>query len=241
LSAKSNFVIDIGNSRIKSATILRDTVSDIKYWDKAEELQKHRAKNQPTIISSVKHDRSQLTAIFGNEVFILGPETMLPIGINYDTPQTLGKDRIASAVAANYLFPMENLLIIDAGTCITYDLVIAGLFEGGLISPGYLMRLRAMHMMTAGLPDLSTLWTEHDSNLVGKSTGQCMVSGAKNGMLDEINGMISRFKEKYVDLKVIVTGGDTSLFESSLKEHIFVRSNLVLLGLNQILLYNENI
>ena len=241
MSNKSNFVIDIGNSRIKSSQVQGNLILESKTWDRIESLVTALPKDQNTIVCCVKHKSDQIKNIFGDGVFIFNEHSKLPIRINYDLPQTLGRDRIASAVGAHFLFPSEDLLIIDAGSCITYDLLINNSFEGGIISPGFKMRLKAMHEMTEQLPDVIAQSDQYEWGLIGKSTASCMISGAKNGIKNEINGIVSRLKEKYVSLKVLMTGGDAILFESNVKGSIFVRSNLVPLGLNQILINNEDI
>jgi len=241
LSNKPNFVIDIGNSLIKSSRVQDDLILEYKTWDRIESLVRALPKGQNTIVCSVKHNSEQIKNIFGDDVFVFNEHSKLPISINYDTPQTLGLDRIASAVGAHFLFPSEDLLIIDAGSCITYDLLINNSFEGGIISPGFKMRLKAMHEMTEQLPDLTEQSDQYEWELIGKSTASCMISGAKNGMKNEINGIVSILKEKYVALRVLMTGGDTVLFERNVKSSIFVRSNLVPVGLNQILIHNEDI
>ena len=241
MSSKSNFIIDIGNSRIKSSEVQDDKILESKTWERLELLVEALPKNKNTIVCSVKHNSEQIRNIFGDEVFIFNEHSKLPIQINYYTQQTLGRDRIASAVGAHYLFPLEDLLIIDAGSCITYDLLIKNSFEGGLISPGFKMRLKAMHEMTGQLPDVSEQSDQYTWELIGKSTASCMISGAKNGLKNEINGIVSDLKEKYGVIKILMTGGDAVLFENNLKGSIFVRSNLVPLGLNQILINNEDI
>ena len=241
MRSKSNFIIDIGNSRIKSSEVQDDKILESKTWDRLELLVEALPKNKNTIVCSVKHNSEQIRNIFGDEVFIFNEHSKLPIQINYYTQQTLGRDRIASAVGAHYLFPLEDLLIIDAGSCITYDLLIKNSFEGGLISPGFKMRLKAMHEMTGQLPDVSEQSDQYTWELIGKSTASCMISGAKNGLKNEINGIVSDLKEKYGVIKILMTGGDAVLFENNLKGSIFVRSNLVPLGLNQILINNEDI
>lgn len=241
MRSKSNFIIDIGNSRIKSSEVQDDKILESKTWERLELLVEALPKNKNTIVCSVKHNSEQIRNIFGDEVLIFNEHSKLPIQINYYTQQTLGRDRIASAVGAHYLFPLEDLLIIDAGSCITYDLLIKNSFEGGLISPGFKMRLKAMHEMTGQLPDVSEESDQYTWELIGKSTASCMISGAKNGLKNEINGIVSDLKEKYGALKILITGGDAVLFENNLKGSIFVRSNLVPLGLNQILINNEDI
>ena len=239
--SESNFIIDIGNSRIKSSEVQDNKILESKTWEQLESLVEALPKNKKTIVCSVKHNSEQIKNIFGDEVFIFNNHSKLPIEINYYSPQTLGCDRIASAVGAQYLFPSEDLLIIDAGSCITYDLLIKNSFEGGLISPGFKMRLRAMHEMTGQLPDLTEQSDQYTWELIGKSTASCMISGARNGLKNEMNGIISQLKEKYAALRILMTGGDAVLFENNLKDSIFVRSNLIPLGLNQILINNEDI
>ena len=182
MSSKSNFIIDIGNSRIKSSEVQDNKILESKTWEQLESLVEALPKNKKAIVCSVKHNSEQIKNIFGNEVFIFDNHSKLPIHINYNTPQTLGYDRIASAVGAQYLFPSEDLLIIDAGSCITYDLLIKNSFEGGLISPGFKMRLKAMHEMTVQLPDVTEQSDQYTWELIGKSTASCMISGAKNGL-----------------------------------------------------------
>ena len=241
MSSESNFIIDIGNSRIKSSEVQDNKILESKTWEQLEPLVEALPKNKKTIVCSVKHKSEQIKNIFGDEVFVFDKNSKLPIQINYYPPQTLGCDRIASAVGAQYLFPSEDLLIIDAGSCITYDLLIKNSFEGGLISPGFKMRLKAMHKMTEQLPDVTEQSDQYTWELIGKSTASCMISGAKNGIKNEVNGIISQLKEKYAALRILMTGGDAVLFENKLKESIFVRSNLIPLGLNQILINNEDI
>ena len=241
MSSESNFIIDIGNSRIKSSEVQDNKILESKTWEQLEPLVEALPKNKKTIVCSVKHKSEQIKNIFGDKVFVFDKHSKLPIQINYYTPQTLGCDRIASAVGAQYLFPSEDLLIIDAGSCITYDLLIKNSFEGGLISPGFKMRLKAMHEMTVQLPDVTEQSDQYTWELIGKSTASCMISGAKNGIKNEVNGIISQLKEKYAALRILMTGGDAVLFENKLKDSIFVRSNLIPLGLNQILINNEDI
>ena len=166
MSNKSNFVIDIGNSRIKSSQVQGDLILESKTWDRVESLVTALPKNQNIIVCSVKHNSEQIKNIFGDDVFVFNEHSKLPIRINYDTPQTLGRDRIASAVGAHFLFPSEDLLIIDAGSCITYDLLINNSFEGGIISPGFKMRLKAMHEMTEQLPDVTAQSDQYELSLI---------------------------------------------------------------------------
>jgi type III pantothenate kinase len=172
-------------------------------------------------------------------VWNLSPETRLPIFKNYDTPETLGADRIAASVGANFLYPNEDVVVVDMGTCITYDLIDrTATFQGGLISPGVRMRFNAMHSFTKRLPLVDP---EKEPVLIGKSTRQAMQSGVMNGVLAEMEGIIEKYRHKSPDLRVVLCGGDVAFFESSLKPPIFVVPELVLIGLNRILTYNVSL
>ena len=164
-------------------------------------------------------------------------ETPIPVKNKYLSPQTLGHDRLAAAVGAHLLFPSENVLVIDAGSSITYELLTKkGEYLGGAISPGLKMRALALKQFTDQLPKVE-LPTE--TPLVGNDTQSSIKSGVLNGMIAEINGMIEAFMNPYSELKIILTGGDVYYFEKSLKYNIFASENLVLKGLNNIIDYNE--
>ena len=166
----------------------------------------------------------------------MNENTSLPIKNLYKTPSTLGKDRIAVAVAANYLKPNTNVLVIDAGTTITYEFIdTKGQYLGGNISPGMKMRFNSLHTFTKKLPLI-----EHteNSDLLGNDTKSAISSGIINGIIFEMDGYINTLKEKYADIVIFLTGGDTFFFESTLKNRIFAHKNLLLIGLNRILNYN---
>ncbi len=161
----------------------------------------------------------------------------LPIGIGYATPQTLGLDRIAAAVGARLVCPGKPALIIDAGTCVTYDLLTAdGLFAGGNIAPGIDLRLVSMHEHTGKLPHVEA---DGETPEMGFSTETAMRAGAILGIAYEIEGYIARLKQDNPELFVFLTGGDALKLATKIKSRIFVDSNLVLTGLNRIL--HENI
>lgn len=161
-------------------------------------------------------------------------ETPLPITNNYGTPHTLGADRLAAACGAAAIFPRTNCLIIDAGTCIKYDLVTKEpAFEGGTIAPGLRMRLQAMHHFTAKLP-LVELYAELPQ-MPPKSTETALLSGSAQAAVFEAEGFIRHYKAQFPDLRIIVTGGDADFFENHLKSEIFAAQNLVAVGLNAIL------
>jgi type III pantothenate kinase len=190
------------------------------------------------IIASVNSDATILETATSHfaKVIALSPNTPIPVTIQYDTPETLGVDRIAGVCGAHQQFPDRNCLVIDAGTCVTYDLLDSmSNFIGGAISPGLTMRFRAMNAFTARLPLVEPIEVPA---LTGTTTVSCMQSGAIHGLIDEMDGFIGRYSEKFEDLKVILTGGDCRFFENKLKASIFAVPELVLRGLNSILLYN---
>ena len=255
-----NLVVDIGNSLLKAALFnkkneivfvntfeVKSLITSIKVFTDFIDDISGRFSVQQAIVSSVVKD---LEGIFDylqkiyTQVIILDHSTPLPVQIHYKTPETLGKDRIAAAVGALYIFPENNCLVIDSGTCITYELITReGKYLGGNISPGPSLRFRAMNNFTSKLPllnpDNDTVSKVFDKNeLVGSNTEKALITGVFFGILYEIKGMIGAYKSKYPDLKVIITGGYTSLFERPLKNEIFADSNIVLKGLNEILKFN---
>jgi type III pantothenate kinase len=163
--------------------------------------------------------------------------TNIPVTNFYKTPDTLGKDRLAGIVAAHSLYVKENVLVIDAGTCITYDLITTkGEYYGGSISPGLNMRFKALHTFTEKLPLVSLLNFEE---LIGTDTNTSILSGVINGLIAETDAIIERYKELYSALKIIICGGDAQFLVDRLKNSIFAVPELVLIGLNEILDYNE--
>jgi len=171
------------------------------------------------------------------EFFIeLDHHTDLPIENVYESPETLGKDRLAAAVGANELFPDQNILVIDAGTAITFDLVSErNQFVGGNISPGLEMRFKALNHFTGKLP-----WVRpsDEFEFIGKNTTDAIRAGVQNGMIYEIGQTIERFNRNYQNLQIIMTGGDSNFFDKKLNYSIFVHFNLTLIGLNRILEHN---
>lgn len=160
----------------------------------------------------------------------------LPVSIRYETPHTLGRDRLAAVVGAYTVAPDRNLLVIDAGTAITYEVVEAGgIYLGGNISPGMTTRFKALNFYTRKLPLVSE---EEIIPLVGTRTETAIQAGVVNGIVYEMDGYIDTLKKKYPDLLVFLTGGHSFYFERRLKNSIFADINLVLTGLNRILEYN---
>ena len=193
-----------------------------------------------SIISSVrKYDSEIKNFLNKNYYFIeLSAEIPLPVTIRYSTPKTLGNDRIAGVCGASAVFPGENILVIDAGTCVTYDFIDKRKnYFGGGISPGIDIRFKALNTFTGNLPLVNRT---DDFDLIGDSTEGSIRSGVLNGIIAEIEGVIKRYEDKFGQLKIIFTGGDTIFFDKQLKNDIFAIPNLVLNGLNEILDFNIN-
>lgn len=237
-----NLTIDIGNTRTKLGVFRGDQIVEQEVWENADavKLEKwlYNQRIEKVILSSVAKPNRALTDFLKGRFFFveLTDRTPLPIAIDYETPHTLGKDRIAAVAGAYALFPGQNCLVIDAGTCITLDLLASeGVFLGGNISPGIQMRLQAMHHFTARLP---LVGRKDQPEWVGKSTETAIRNGAQLGATLEVEGFIERCREQWPDLRVIVTGGDSDFFVRTLKTKIFANPNLVLVGLNKILEHN---
>ncbi|NUQ23734.1 MAG: type III pantothenate kinase [Saprospiraceae bacterium] len=240
-----NLTIDIGNSRVKIGLFDGSQLAQKWSWEfwQAEELlalaTNLRVKN--IILSTVADTLpAQVEQVFRENFYYLplNNQTPLPFNNLYRTPQTLGKDRLAAVAGALALFPAQHCLAIDAGTCITFDLLTgAGDYLGGNISPGVRMRLKAMHAYTARLPELepdaTDLW-------LGYSTDSAMRNGAQWGAAFEIEGTIAQCRAFYDPIHVILTGGDADFLAKMMKSQIFVHAELVLFGLNKILEYNVN-
>lgn len=239
-----NLVIDIGNTRTKFSVFNRGEVLftvPVKTLtpNDIEILKNEHPELNRVIVSSVKDYSAGLKNYLISEFkqFIeLGPETPLPIENLYQTKNTLGNDRIAAAVGAADLYPNTNLLVIDAGTAITYDIVNdKNQFLGGNITPGIDMRFKALFQFTVKLPLVKK---QNLNQLFGTTTEEAVRAGVQNGVAFEIDQAISTFKEFYKNLKVIITGGNADFFDKKLKNSFFVHFNLTALGLNRILDYN---
>ncbi|NDP19686.1 MAG: type III pantothenate kinase [Paludibacter sp.] len=171
-----------------------------------------------------------------NHFINLSHNTPVPITNLYKTPESLGKDRLAAVIGASFLKPETDLLIIDAGTAITYDFIDSNNnYHGGNIAPGLDLRLRSLHEFTKKLPLVSVTT---DQPFLGNDTNSALVSGAVYGIVFEIDGYINTLKIKYPQLSTFLTGGSIFYFDNKLKNAIFADKNLVLIGLNRILQYN---
>lgn len=235
-----NLIIDIGNTRTKAAVFEGDKLVLERSFQETSEL-KEFSKNiefDHCIVSSVT--AVDLESILDFEFHLLNKNTDLPIDNCYATPETLGVDRKAAAVGGRVILEKGPVLVIDLGSCITYEVLNEkNQYLGGAISPGLNMRFKAMHTQTARLPLVSLEGVE-SLKWIGDSTESGLRAGVYFGVQFEMEGFIQAYSSQHQDLKVIICGGDSKFFESLTKDHIFVIPNLVLFGLNRILTYNVN-
>jgi len=240
-----NLCIDVGNTQVKLAVYAAN--QSLLSFSKHPELtitvletlfSKFEIKQ--AILSSVRIEHNAVLRYLEKNLKIvlqLSSKTKVPLQSQYQTPKTLGNDRLAAAVGATALYPNKNVLIVDAGTCITYDFVTTdAIYMGGSILPGIKMRFQALHELTAKLPLIKQEPLEGE--FIGTSTKTSIQTGILYGVLHELRGFKLQYKQEFGNIKVIVTGGDASYFESQLKNEIFAQPKLVLIGLNKILNYN---
>jgi len=241
-----NLIIDVGNSYVKFAVfkqgqIVHKTTVELASFNKVLKTLRNDFLNiGKAIVSSVgRLEPSQVKNLKKQfEVLVLDSNAKLPFKNLYATPNTLGVDRIALVSAAVSQFRDANVLIIDAGTCITYDFITSqNEYLGGAISPGIRLRYQALHNLTANLPLLDTVMPK---DLIGNSTSSAIHSGVVHGILKEVDGIIGEYQKKYPDLTVILTGGDANFLSNQLKNSIFANSNFLLEGLNFILEFNSD-
>jgi len=240
-----NLIIDVGNSFVKFAVfdknnILFDSVVDANEMaEHIKDLFKRFPRIEHAIVSNVGNMSENDFAVLSVfcRVHRLSHKSKVPFKNSYATPQTLGVDRIALATAAFYKNPNANTLIIDAGTCLTYDMVNDyGEYLGGAISPGLSMRYRALSEQTSKLP---LLGPKELFDFIGNSTETSINSGVLNGISVEIDGVIDQYHSRFADLTVILTGGDNQFLSKRLKNNIFAHSKFLLEGLNYLLEYNK--
>ena len=170
------------------------------------------------------------------EIIEINSNSVFPFTNHYTTPNTLGIDRMVLAAGAVIEYPNQNILIIDAGTCVTYDFITNKKeYLGGAISPGLNMRYKALNDYTAKLPLLEN---NTPDNFIGNSTSQSIHSGVVNGLCYEIKGFISEFSVKNEQFIIILTGGDAIFLANRLKSTIFADENFLLKSLHQLYTYS---
>ena len=237
-----NLVFDFGNTYQKMAVMSLGEVivfvKKSKIGKRDIELFFKKYNPSQAILSSVIDKTEAIEDFVKNKIPFLkfSNKTPIPIENEYKSPQTLGADRLACAVAAQSLFLGQPVLVIQMGTCITSDFITkSGIYKGGSISPGLQMRLNSFNHFSAKLPLVKYKNTEQ---ITGTTTEESILVGVIRGIEDECIGIINRYINAFDNLKIILTGGDAKLFENRIKNEIFAIDNLVLIGLNIILNYN---
>ena len=238
-----NLIVDIGNTNAKLAVFSGDEVissETVEYSKIMDVLHSYLSifNINKSIISNVGAEIEGLEEFLKNNFFHinLSYKTKLPITINYDTPETLGVDRIALAVAGYSASNGTNCLVIDMGSCITYDFITSkGVYEGGAISPGLSMRFKAMHNFTESLPLVSFI---ESKSIIGKNTKMSLVNGVVHGITAEIDSYIDKLICDVENISIFISGGDQGYFVNKLKNSIFADQKILLRGLNEILNYN---
>lgn len=239
-----NLVIDQGNSTAKVAVFDgRQIVERRRYETLTEDVIRRLSSRYPigsAIYCSVAtHGENIIVALrsIASKVYELTSLLPLPVKIAYTTPSTLGRDRIAAVAGARSLYPDEEVLVVDAGTAVTYDLLKAdGTFAGGNIAPGLWMRAEALHQMTRRLPSVD-VESHGDVEMWGTDTEDAIRSGVVRGVVGEIEYYRSKLSP---GAKVLLTGGDSARIAPLLDSPAQIEESLVLIGLNSILLYNEH-
>jgi type III pantothenate kinase len=239
-----NLVIDIGTSFIKVAVfngseiLFKESIPEISV-DYISLILKNFPDVHYAILSSVRKRDAALIGFLKEKLrktIELSEKTPIPIKNLYRSPSTLGDDRLAAAVGANSIYPDENILVIDIGSAITIDYVNnKNEFLGGNISPGMMMRFRALNEFTANLP---MEYPRENIDLLGSDTSGAIISGVENGIIFELEGYIHELTGHVKNLKVIMTGGDADFFAVKIKHQVTVDVSLTLVGLNTILEYN---
>ena len=241
----TNLIIDLGNTALKLfvfdeqnilfSSIVEDydrLLSDIIYA-----IDKYKIEN--AIISSVRDDDKNVIDGLNSSVNLLQMSTRLklPIELLYETPNTLGQDRLAAVCGASVLYPNKNVLVIDVGTAITYDILTDdNKYLGGTISLGICTRFRALHNFTGKLPLLGI--NKNIDCVNGKTTNEAIILGVQNGIINEVRGVIAAYDKEFHNLLVVFTGGDSFFFDNLIKNRIFAVPNLTVFGLNKILKLN---
>ena len=240
-----NLIIDIGNSFVKVAIMDGDEILWKERYSSPQEFDALAIKGRwpqiaRAIVASTAVDTLSVAEALreaGIEVLEMSSLTPVPIGNEYATPETLGVDRLAAAVAAVEVIGCQDCIIVDFGSAITIDFVKDGIYRGGNISPGVEMRFRALHDYTKRLPKCQPT----DEVLeMGRTTSQAIEQGVMQGIENEIRGYIEAFCKKNAKISIIFAGGDAIFFDKRIKNAIFAKCDLVITGLNRILDYNAS-
>ncbi|MDX2414595.1 MAG: type III pantothenate kinase [Bacteroidales bacterium] len=238
-----NLAIDIGNSFYKlgifdgdhkvfvtrTPELTIDFLNELNLKYNIEKLIYSSVKGNDKVLESLNSKR---------DIIVLEVNALcnLPFSIEYLSPDTLGSDRLAAVAGAYNKFKDSNVLIIDAGTAVTYDLLLAkGVYKGGNISPGLSMRFKALNTFTGKLP---LVIPDYKYDMIGNNTVEAIRTGVQQGLIYEINEYIRNFKIGYKDLEIVITGGDGEFISDKVEYPLEFIEDLVIEGLNYILNYN---
>lgn len=238
-----NLIIDSGNTQTKVGVFDKGNLVSafsVKIFDQStveKVCRQHSIRR--ALVGSVNTDPHLIVHWLrskGMEPVVAQSTMPLPFELHYQTPHSLGVDRVAAVAGASVLFPDQNLLVMDAGTALTYEFFTdEGVYLGGNIAPGMQMRFQALHHYTRKLPLVDA---QNLNQLVGNSTTEAIASGVISGMVFEMEGYRTYMAQQFDHFQTILTGGDAVFFAEKLKNPIFVNPNLVLIGLNRLLDYN---
>lgn len=239
-----SLVLDLGNTNKKMAVFQNSRLVHFQQAGsltlaKIKTILKQHGPFDSCVLASVSIYPAAVRNFLTEKIpFFIEPSatTPLPVTIQYQSRNTLGFDRVAAVVAGTVIFPGQDVLVVNAGTCITYDYINRNQeYQGGAISPGIRLRLNALHTFTGKLPLVSF---KDVSILTGRTTEESILSGVLTGATAEIEGIAGRYLEKHPDLKIILSGGDHKYFVKRLNISIFAVPNIVIPGLYQILKFN---
>ena len=243
-----HLVTDVGNTRIKVAVFESDIISEQKFFLKSGFLetikyffQKYPKIDYWTVVSVTDYpivEIKQIENLFDVRANMISKTSNFPFHNKYATPETVGLDRLVLAAGATILYPNQNRLVIDAGTCVTFDVIDdQNQYLGGAISLGLQMRYQSLHHYTAKLPLLEAKMHNH---WIGNSTETSIHVGVVNGLIAEINAFTDQFIATNENFTIILTGGDTLFLAKRLKNTIFANSNFLLESLNAIFQYQNH-
>tara|TARA_B100000768_G_C11246771_1_gene362110 strand:+ start:72 stop:863 length:792 start_codon:yes stop_codon:yes gene_type:complete len=238
-----NLAVDIGNSLLKIGLFKNNICINYYEFDKdycknvKNILESNTISN--SIVSNVSDSNKEIMELLSAKTKLIKIDSLLkiPFKNKYKTKSTLGQDRLVLVSSAAQQFPNNNVLIIDLGSCITYDFIsIKNEYIGGAISPGLSMRYKALNSFTANLPLLNP---KKINDRIGENTEDSIHSGIVNGIISEINGTIDYYKSEFKEIRIILTGGDSKFLFKKIKNSIFANSNFLLLGLNYLIELNK--
>ncbi len=238
-----NLIVDVGNTRIKCALFENNTLLEKfiflknEFQNSVEKILENHKNLKNIVVASVGSIDKRDFLVFESRanLFFFSNLANFPFENLYQTPKTAGIDRLVLAAGAVLQFPNKNRLVIDVGTCVTYDFINQkNEYLGGAISPGFRLRYESLHEFTAKLPLLSL---EIPENIIGNSTSESIHSGVFFGLINEIDGFIDQYKVQYSNFIIILTGGDTEILAKRLKNTIFANSNFLLESLNRTFQY----